>query len=290
MNYSNEILDYLTRMEMPGQITLAPNAPPVVRTIEGIAVALNVVLDAVDVLDTLKAFNVRASQTGSIDTSPSGSFSFGIQNVGRVSVTYITQRNTKVVCLRRIPFNIPAAANVCADPSVIDRLLPCLARGSKALLTLHGPSCLANALIAYLLLNEANQKFRRIMHVIERPLTFLLAHADSVVIQSEVGSDSESFAKAIANARRLGADMLYLGNLSLDDSVTGLVDIIHAGATVMLSGPTLTGPVVRRRLLKEVDGLSEALADLSCVAACVTPAAERRIAVSVSDPAPLLTV
>jgi twitching motility protein PilT len=287
MNYSNDVLESLSRTDPPGEITMAPNAPPVVRTIEGIAVALNVVLDAGDVADTLKAFNIRASQPGGIDVSPTGSFSFGMQDEGRISVTYMTQRNSKVVNVRRVPFRIPTPADVCADPSVIGRLMPFISGGSGNLVTLHGPSRLANALVAYLLLSEANQKMRRMIFVVERSLTYLMAHADSMVIQSEIGNDVETFAKGIASARRMGADLLYLGNVAVEDALPGLVDVLHSGATVLVSGPTATRQVIHRKLLKEADGIAEALCDIACVAASVVATPERRVAVTASDRVPL---
>jgi twitching motility protein PilT len=287
MNYSNDVLEFLSRTDPPGEITMAPNAPPVVRTIEGIAVALNVVLDAGDVADTLKAFNIRASLPGSIDVSPTGSFSFGMQDVGRISVTYMTQRNSKVVNVRRVPFRIPAPVDVCADPSAIGRLMPFVSGASGNLVTLHGPSRIANALVAYLLLSEANQKMRRMIFVVERSLTYLMAHADSMVIQSEIGNDVETFAKGIASARRMGADLLYLGNVAVEDALPGLVDVLHSGATVLVSGPTATRQVIHRKLLKEADGIAEALSDIACVAASVVPTPERRVAVAASDRVPL---
>jgi twitching motility protein PilT len=286
VNYCNEVLQYLSDMDMPGEITLAPNAPPVVRTLAGIGVALNVVFSAADILDTLKALNIRAAQPGSIDVAPAGSYSFGIPNFGRVSVTYFAQRNSKVVNLRRVPFRVPAPAEVCEDPSTIARLLPRLSGGPGNLVALHGPSRLANALVAYMLLSEANQRLRRILYILERPLTYLLAHADSMVIQSEIGSDVESFAKGIPNARRLNADLLFLGNVGLEDPLPGLVDAIHAGAT-LLSGPSMIRQVLYRKLLKEADGIAEALSDIALVSAHVTQTPEGRVAVNALDPVPL---
>jgi Tfp pilus assembly pilus retraction ATPase PilT len=281
MNHVGDILAYLVKVNEPAFMTLAPNAPPVVRTLRGISVAINKVLDAGDVMDTLRGLCERASMPASAEIPSAGSFSMSVPQVGRLRVNYATQRGSKVVTVQCVSFNIPAPGVVCRDEKVISHLASHLRFGGNGLLSLHGRSPLANGLLAYVLLNYINQTTRRMIFTVERTLMYLMAHGDSVAIQGEVSSDISSFAEGIGNARRLGCDLLFLGDVGLDDSLAGIVDVAQGGTSVVMTSTCFSATLLPRKLLKESGGLAAAYSGLSCLAAEVIPEPDGRINVTV---------
>lgn len=281
MNHVGDILQHLVRVNEPGVMTLAPNAPPVMRTLRGISVAINKVLDAGDIMDTLRGLYERAAVPIIAEIPMAGSFSMSIPQVGRLRVNFATQRGSKVVTLQCVSFNIPAYATVCRDEKVIAHLASHLRFGGNGLLSLHGRSPLANGLMAYMLLSYINQTTRRMIFTVERTLMYLMAHGDSVALQGEVSSDISSFAEGIGNARRLGCDLLFLGDVGLEDSLAGIVDIAQGGTSVLLTSTCFTAALLPRKLLKEAGGFAAAYNGLSCLAAEVIPEPDGRLNVTV---------
>ncbi|NQT91771.1 MAG: hypothetical protein HQ559_03345, partial [Lentisphaerae bacterium] len=134
MDTIKRIFQYLVSDDYKGPLIIAPGAPPVCSTREGMQVAGEFVLTAEDVLDTLvylktlvpitslNAVEGLASQrlgsspdwAAKAGTMPeSDTFSFGILDVGRFRVSFLTQRGTKIVSIARIPRDIPDLSTLC---------------------------------------------------------------------------------------------------------------------------------------------------------------------------------
>ena len=213
MNHSSEILGYLASREAPERLVLAANAPPVCRTHDGIEVALNNLLSADDVGETLIALRSLAPTVDGSAIRRSGAFSFGVRDVGRFRVNYATQRSSKVVTIARIPFAIPKPSDLCDDDAVLEKLATIVASRERRMLAVSGPNSLLNTLFVYALLQEANESTRQMIYILERGLTFLMGHANSIVIQSEVDTDVTSMEEGIQNGFLFLPDIMYVGGV-----------------------------------------------------------------------------
>ncbi len=239
MNRSQDILNYLTSKVTPSAVILAPNAPPVAHEQGHVNLILNIVLSSGDVLDTLLSFKAMAANVGFGPASLSGAFSFGLRNVGRIRVSYLTQRGSKLVTVTRIPFNIPELGALCEDPRAAHRLLELAQTPAGCLMAVSGPNPVSNSALVYAVLERINQEHRRIIGVVENMLTYLMMHRNSIVVQCEVGTDVNSLAEGVTNLLSLTPMVLYIGGVGSPDDLTALSRAAQPGRFIALSSSIL---------------------------------------------------
>jgi twitching motility protein PilT len=248
MNYAPQILNCLTQADGPLALLLAPNAPPVARNAAGLSVALHDVLDAGDVLDTLVALGIQAGKT-SEETYPAyGTFSIAMRGVGRIRVNHFTQRGSKLLKLTRIPFKVPQPEAICEDQAVLARLMDFVLSPQGGFLAICGPNAWGNSLLAYSLLWKVNQTTRRVVYVLEPELSFLMAHADSIVIQSEVGTDVPTIEEGLQNAVAVDPDIFYVGDFRSANLVAALRATVHPGMVGIVTSSLFEARVLVRAL------------------------------------------
>jgi twitching motility protein PilT len=246
MNRSGELIDYLSRTRDCGRVIIAPNAPPVTRQGRELTVALTRVLDASDVADTLMALRERAAG-GEGELGDVGQFSFGLRDVGRFRVHYLTQRGSRVISITRIPFASEDIETVCSTPQALKPLLDNLESGQQGIVVIGGTSDAANSRLGYAILRSINLASRHVLYVIERELTYLMSHENSIVIQSELGSDAATFAEALEGAMRFAPDVVYMGGAGEPADILPAARASHAGIFVIVSSSRvamedMTGP------------------------------------------------
>ena len=238
MNHAVAILDYLAKCETPCVLLLAPNAPPVRRTERGVEVALNMVLDPSSVADTLDGLARQAPAYMRDGLSDSGTFCFGVPNVGRMRVSYATQRATRVISVSNIPFRVPRLETLCDDHAATNRLVEVMATGQMGMLAVTGCSTLTTSMLVYALLQEINQTRRSIIYILERHLTFLMAHADSIVIQSELNKSVKTLEEGMENAFLFDPDILFVGDVHMSDEVPSIRRAVISGVLTFVSSVT----------------------------------------------------
>ncbi|MCU1458448.1 MAG: type pilus assembly protein PilT [Actinomycetia bacterium] len=155
-------------------------------------------------------------------------FSFGWEDHARVRGNAFYQRGTVGLALRLIPSDIPSFAELGLPPIVEE-----LANATHGLVLVTGPTGSGKtttlaAMVKYISLHRA-------CHIltIEDPIEFHHAHSRSIVTQREVGSDSESFARALRSALREDPDVLLVGEMRDMESIQAALNIAETGHLVL---------------------------------------------------------
>jgi len=245
MDYTKRLFSYFSQNEGLSHIIVAPGAPPIERSANGIGVALEAVLDGNDVQDTLVGLR-RYGETGGLpggltkyDAIPpmrvSDTFCLSIQGAGRFRVTYLTQRGSKAFSMRRIPFTIPSCQDLNLDASTVDRVLRALRDPDGGIVGAFGPSPEANSTLVYAMLKSINSEDRCIILIQERELTHLMRHDNSIVIQRELGSDSTGMDTAITEGLNMLPHIIFAGDLRVTDRLPSLVRAVETQARVIVS-------------------------------------------------------
>jgi twitching motility protein PilT len=247
MNRSKEILNYLSMATTPKVVLVAPNAPPVSREADGICIAMDFVFSAQDASDTLMAFRTLAPAAEAPVLDLSGTFSFGVQKVGRFRVTYGTQRGSRVFSIGLIPFVIPELDKICQDRAVADRIVALLSAPGGGALAVFGPSALSNSMLVYACLQKVNESMRKVIYVLERSLTFLLSHDESIILQSEVSTDLHSLEEGLRDAFRFEPHIAYVGDIWPTDDLPSLVPLAESGVFTILSSVSMNGQMLLDR-------------------------------------------
>lgn len=260
MNRSTEILDYLSGQAESCELVVAPNAPPVTRDAAGrLCVALSLILDSADVADTLMSLRGRASQMGIGGLPASGEFSFGVKDVGRFRVAYVTQRGSKALRIARMPFRVPDMAEITDDMKTMRRLRDLLLAGRHGVIAIGGTSAMANSRLVHSILQSANEHLRAVVCTVERALTFLLTHHNSLIVQTDLLDDVTTFEEGLRGMLLLEPDIVLIADLWPSDHVPSLARLADSRKLVILTSSALGGEELLRHFMPR----SEAAAQLN---------------------------
>lgn len=285
MDRSAEIMAYMSSPDAVRMMILAPNAPPVGRGSTEISVPIQVVLDAVDVTDTLRGLRGHASgdRYGDFDFDETGTFSFGLPDVGRIRVNYVTQRGSKVISLHKVPFTVPAASELCDDSDALDALRKLVAGDTAGFLTVYGPNAHTNSVFVYSLLQHANTTARKVIYVLERALTFLMRHDNSIVIQTELNSDVHSIEEGVQNAFLFEPDILYIGDVRRTDEIPSVRHAVKGGVFAILASVGADGEMLLEKLQPLRTSFDDGSQELAVVNVRVLPVAGNKMTVKIVD-------
>lgn len=276
MNRSKEIIEYLKQEGTPNTVLIAPNAPPVGRRPKEVEVALNMVLDAGDVYDTIRAFMDLAGIPEDELLSDSRTFAVPMDDVGRLRVSFTTQRGSKVATITLVPFILPPMEDMFANPEAAQDYVKLVCSNRGGLLAVTGTNTVANSTFAYAMIREANQSRRMVIYTIERALTCLLAHSESITIQSEIGSDMASINAGLENAEKFTPDLIYVEDVRPSDDITALTHAVGAGVTSIASSISMSGASLLEKIFQYGTN-SSGKADLIRTAVQVTLLKDGRI-------------
>jgi twitching motility protein PilT len=209
---------------------------------------MQTVLDQGDCLDTLMGFRHRAEIADSVPLDLTGCFSFGVKGVGRIRVNYATQRGSKILTIVRVPFTIPELKAVCSEEAAANALLRIVDQSRRGVLTISGPSAIDNSLLAYALLRRINDTERCVICIVERILTFLMAHNNSIVVQTELSTDALSLDEGVRSSFAYVPNVLYVGDVYPEDRLVSVHHAIRSGAFALLTSVAVDGQEMIQRL------------------------------------------
>jgi len=240
MDYAERVVTFLSESDDRREVMMAPHAPPVHKSGGAARVAIDAVLDDRDVEDTLlglRAYGRDRRQGTPVelpDLGARGSFCMGVSGAGRFRVAYMTQRGSKVLCVSRIP---PVSEAVVEPfmPQPLENLLTLIAQPQGGVVGILGPDAARNSALAYALIHRINASSRKIIYVIEHSLHYLIRHDDSIIVQSEAGSDVESMEDGLQDALRLQPDLIFAGDVLATDNVPSLARAAECGAWTIVS-------------------------------------------------------
>ncbi|MFN7065309.1 MAG: twitching motility protein [Aquificaceae bacterium] len=248
MNYTPFIINYLGTKQDITELYLAPKAFIMEKRGGKLIKASNTLLSPEDIRDTLVSLRSHTPfATGPLGKE--GVFSFGLQEIGRLRVSYVTQRGSYVVHILKTPFNIPPLDKLCSDKESISKLDEIVRLYSSGLVIFQCKNYDITSTFVYSFLQSLCKGYSKVILILEAPLSFLLKHDKSFVIQREIGTDVETFEEGIRSAFYLNPDIVYLGlNLKeglLLKEIDYMVRLIESETLVLLSLPLIEKELLR---------------------------------------------
>ncbi len=221
MNYTNFILNYLKQSPKFISIFLVPGFEPVVREESG---ELRKILDVKLTAKDTKEILITLRNTAAIPRVPTVKevFSFGMPDIGRIRVSYFLQRGSYVVNIIKTPFVVPEAADIVVS---LEKFLDFYRKVSETkygIFLIIGNRWLSNSMFAYSILKLINKNHKKIICTLENPISFLLRHGNSIVIQRDLSVDVESTVEAIKDMYFLDPDIIYYGSSILSENLPEL--------------------------------------------------------------------
>ncbi|EDP74719.1 twitching mobility protein [Hydrogenivirga sp. 128-5-R1-1] len=255
MNIAPEILNYLGEKREFTEVILAPKASPVERRGRGIEKVMDVILSPDDIRDTLVSLRSHTS-TSLGPLGREGFFSFGMPDVGRIRVTYLTQRGSYVVSIVKVPYDIPDLEDLVSPKENLESLFESL-RSYNGILAVIGKSFVIHNLFSYSLLKELCVRESGLIYVLERPITYLIKHSNSIVIQREVGVDVDSFSEGVEEALFMHPDIIYISDIAIKDALNSVKKLFDIPVLTILSMTASSVEALKRSFevfLKEDSG------------------------------------
>jgi twitching motility protein PilT len=210
-------------------LLLTVGAPPMVR-IDGRLVPLDappLTADDTDVLTTAALGSPRAAR---FLAEQELDFSFGRPNLARFRANAFHQRGSAALAVRLIPFVVPSTTDLRLPPSVTQ-----LTNLPQGLVLVTGPTGSGKSTTLASLLDAINRTRPCHILTIEDPIEYLHSHKRSAVNQREIGTDSDSFARALRSALREDPDVVMVGEMRDLETVSTALTIAETGHLVLAS-------------------------------------------------------
>jgi len=98
-----------------------------------------------------------------------------------------------------------------------------------------GRSYVIHNLFSYSLLREICDRRSGLVYVLERPITYLLKHSNSIVVQREVGVDVDTFEEGIEEALLLSPEIIYVSDMMIKDALRSVRKLFDVPILTLLS-------------------------------------------------------
>ena len=157
-------------------------------------------------------------------------FSFNWEDRARFRGNAFHQRDSLALALRAIPFDIPRPEQLGLPAAV-----SAMAERRSGLVLVTGPAASGRSTTLAALVDVINRSRGCHILTIEDPIEYVFHHRLATVNQREVGSDTESFARALRSARRERPDVLMCDDLRDAESMEIVLTMAETGHLVFAS-------------------------------------------------------
>jgi twitching motility protein PilU len=147
-------------------------------------------------------------QQSEFESTHECNYAISAPGIGRFRVSAFFQRNSPGMVLRRIQTTIPSMDELGLPPILKD-----LAMGKRGLVLFVGGTSTGKSTSLASMIDYRNETSKSHIICIEDPIEFIHDHKNSIIMQREVGIDTESFEVALKNTLRQAPDVILMGEI-----------------------------------------------------------------------------
>jgi twitching motility protein PilT len=171
-------------------------------------------------------------------------FAYSVSGMARFRVNVLRQRGSLSFAFRIVPFKIPTLDELGMPP-----VLKSLALKKRGLILVTGQTGSGKSTTMAALINYLNENEARNVITIEEPVEFLHQNKKCVISQREVGSDTDSFAKALVYALRHDPDVVVVGEMRDLATIATAITAAETGHLVFGTLHTYDAPQTIDRII-----------------------------------------
>ncbi|HOX41782.1 MAG TPA: PilT/PilU family type 4a pilus ATPase, partial [bacterium] len=153
-------------------------------------------------------------------------FSFGYQKM-RFRVNLYYQKGALAASLRLIPKDIKSFKDLGLPP-----ILEKFSEHNQGFVIITGPTGSGKSTTLASLIDKINAEQRKHIVTIEDPIEYIFEHSKSIISQREVGSDTNSFARALRSALREDPDVVLVGEMRDLETIEAALTLAETGHLV----------------------------------------------------------
>jgi len=154
-------------------------------------------------------------------------FSFSISQRGRFRANIYKQRGSVAIALRLIPLEVPDIKTLNIPDVIID-----LWQKQRGLVLVTGPTGAGKSTTLASIINLINEKRNCHIITLEDPIEYLHRHKNGIINQREIGIDSKSFGRALRSALREDPDVIMVGELRDNETISTALTAAETGHLV----------------------------------------------------------
>jgi twitching motility protein PilT len=196
--------------------------------------------------DTEKAFHDIAEVRSLTEFAEAGEadFSHSIPGLSRFRVNTFRQRGSISIVCRAIPFKIRSIEELDL-PDVVRTL----AEEERGIVLVTGTTGSGKSTTLAAMIDHINLTRSQHIVTLEDPIEYLHQDKRSIVNQREVGSDTESFARAMRRVLRQDPDVILIGEMRDEETVRTALSAAETGHLVLSTVHTLDATETINRII-----------------------------------------
>ncbi len=196
--------------------------------------------------DTEKAFHDIAEVRSLTEFEEAGEadFSYSIPGLSRFRVNTFRQRGSISIVCRAIPYDIRSIEEL-GLPDVVRAL----AEEERGIVLVTGTTGSGKSTTLAAMVDHINQTRSQHIVTLEDPIEYLHQDKRSLVNQREVGSDTESFARAMRRVLRQDPDVILIGEMRDEETVRTALSAAETGHLVLSTVHTLDATETINRII-----------------------------------------
>lgn len=171
-------------------------------------------------------------------------FSYELEGVSRFRVNAFRQRGSVSIALRVIPYSVRTI-----DDLALPEVIRSLAEEPRGIILLTGTTGSGKSTTLAAMIDHINATRSRHIVTLEDPIEYLHTDKLSIVNQREVGSDTESFNRAMRRVLRQDPDVILVGEMRDEETVRTALSAAETGHLVLSTLHTLDATETVNRII-----------------------------------------
>lgn len=232
-------------VEMEGSdLHLKVGAPPAVRT-HGLLRHLDgyEVLRPVDTEDIIRDI-MSEKLLKEFEENGEADFSYAVRGVGRFRVNAFRQRGSVSIVMRFIPFGVPKFEDLNLPDAIAT-----LAKEERGIILVTGTTGSGKSTTLASMINLVNRTASKHIITIEDPIEFLHRDEQCIINQREVGTDTQSYSRALKRVLRQDPDIILVGEIRDSESAQIALSAAETGHLVLSTLHTLDATETINRMI-----------------------------------------
>jgi twitching motility protein PilT len=173
-------------------------------------------------------------------------FAYSISGVGRFRVNASMQRGSIALAIRCLPMRVPSI-----DELGLPDICKSLIMKRKGLVLVTGPTSSGKSTTQAAMIDYLNERESRKIVTVEDPIEYLHSNKKSLIMQRDLGDDTQSFAAAMRHALRQNADVILVGEMRDVATTAAAINAAETGHLVLATAHTQGAANVIDRLISD---------------------------------------
>lgn len=144
--------------------------------------------------------------------------------LGRFRVNVFTQRSTTAMVLRYVKADIPTI-----DGLGVPEVLKDLSLLKRGMVLMVGATGSGKSTTLAAMVNHRNDNAAGHILTIEDPIEYMHPNKRSIINQREVGTDTESYSRALKSALREAPDAILIGEVRVRETMDAVIQLANTG-------------------------------------------------------------